>query len=51
VPLLPILQEFEARGIEVYEAKELRPTLEDVFVKVTGIESAHLEKEKGGAGK
>ena len=53
VPLLPVLQQLDEQGISVYEAKELRPTLEDVFVKVTGIESAHLqkEKEKGGAGK
>jgi len=53
IPLLPVMRYFDEKGIAVYEAKELRPTLEDVFVKVTGIESAHLEKEKekGGAGK
>ena len=51
VALLPILQDLAARGIEVYEAKELRPTLEDVFVQVTGIESAKLKKEKGSEGK
>ena len=35
-----------------YEARELRPTLEDVFVKLTGIEAVKLkkEKEKGGNG-
>lgn len=52
IPLLPVMQYFSERGIAVYEARELLPTLEDVFVRVTGIESAHLqkEKEKGGVG-
>jgi len=52
MPLLPVMQRYHERGIEVFEAKELRPTLEDVFVKVTGIESDKLkkEKEKGGTG-
>jgi ABC-2 type transport system ATP-binding protein len=51
--LLPVIQYFDERGISVYEAKELHPTLEDVFVKVTGIEAAKLkkEKEKGGMSK
>lgn len=53
IALSPVLQYLDSRGISVFEAKELRPTLEDVFVKVTGIEAAKLkkEKEKGGAGK
>ncbi|MCL1802266.1 MAG: ABC transporter ATP-binding protein [Eubacteriaceae bacterium] len=51
IPLLPVMQYFDQKGITVYEAKELRLTLEDVFVKITGIESGHLEKEKAGAGK
>lgn len=52
IPLLPVMQYFDEKGIAIYEAKELRPTLEDVFVQLTGIESAKLkkEKEKGGAG-
>lgn len=50
IALLPVLQHFDKKGISVYEAKELRPSLEDVFVKITGIEAAKLkkEKEKGG---
>ena len=50
IALLPILQYLDKKGISVYEAKELRPSLEDVFVKITGIEAAKLkkEKEKGG---
>jgi len=37
---------------EVFEARKIRPSLEDVFVDVTGIESASMkkEKEKGGGG-
>lgn len=46
--LLPVMEYFNEKGIAVYEAKELRPSLEDVFVKVTGIEAAKLKKEKGG---
>ncbi len=48
LPLLPILQFFQKKDIEVYEARELQPSLEDVFVKVTGIESSVLKQEKGG---
>jgi len=51
MPLLPFMLYFHDKGIEVYEAKELKPTLEDVFVRVTGIESEHLKKEKTEAGK
>ena len=53
IPLLPVMQYFSEKGVAVYEARELRPTLEDVFVKVTGIESGRLKKEKeqGGAKK
>ncbi|MGI6129708.1 MAG: ABC transporter ATP-binding protein [bacterium] len=52
IPLLPVIQYFDRNGIVVYEATEQRPTLEDVFVKLTGIEAAKLkkEKEKRGAG-
>lgn len=43
---------FEDRGIEVLEARKGQPSLEDVFVRVTGIEAAAMkkEKEKAGAG-
>lgn len=53
IALSPILQYLDGKGVSVYEARELRPSLEDVFVKVTGIEAAKLkkEKEKGGAEK
>ncbi len=46
IPLFPLMEYFHDKGIEVYEARELRPSLEDVFVKLTGIESSVLEKDK-----
>ncbi len=46
IPLLPVMKYFDGNGIAVYEARELRPTLEDVFVKLTGIEATKLKKEK-----
>ena len=51
VPLLPVMEFIHSKGIDVYEARELRPSLEDVFVRLTGIESSVLkkEKEKGGS--
>ncbi|MGI6175991.1 MAG: ABC transporter ATP-binding protein [Christensenellales bacterium] len=48
IPLLPVMEYFDRNGVSIYEARELRPTLEDVFVKLTGIEAARLKKEKGG---
>ena len=35
IPLLPVMAYLGDKGIAVYEAKELHPTLEDVFVKLT----------------
>ncbi len=43
--LLPIVQFFEERGLPVLEAKIVRPSLEEVFVNVTGIE---LQKMQNG---
>ncbi|NLA58201.1 MAG: ABC transporter ATP-binding protein [Firmicutes bacterium] len=53
LPLSPVLQYLDGLGVSIFEAKEMRPTLEDVFVRVTGIEAARLrkEKEKGGSGR
>lgn len=41
IALSPILQLLDSKGISVYEAKEIKPSLEDVFVKVTGIEASN----------
>jgi ABC-2 type transport system ATP-binding protein len=53
MPLSPVLQYLDKKGVSVFEAKAMRPTLEDVFVEITGIEAAKLtkEKEKGGMAK
>ncbi len=41
----------EDRGAEVAEARRLRPSLEDVFVEITGIEAGAMKQEKEKAGK
>ena len=46
IPLYPVMEFFHGKGIEVYEARELHPSLEDVFVELTGIKSTVLRKEK-----
>lgn len=51
IALSPVLQFLDHQGISVFEAKELRPSLEDVFVQVTGIDAGKLHKEKEGGKK
>jgi len=46
--LMPFMRFFEEQGIIVSEAKIQRPSLEEVFVKITGIEIHKLKKEKEG---
>ncbi len=46
--LLPLVQFFEDRNLPVYEARIIRPSLEDVFVKVTGIELQMMQSEQPG---
>ncbi len=45
-----VVRSLEEAGAEVLEARRLRPSLEDVFVRLTGIKAEALgrEKEKGG---
>ncbi len=51
----PLVRLLEDRGAEVSEARKVRPSLEEVFVNVTGIEAAAMKQEKerakSGAGK
>jgi len=42
----PLVRLLEDRGAEVSEARKLQPSLEDVFVEVTGIEAGALKQEK-----
>lgn len=46
----PLVRFLEHRGIEVTEARRVRPSLEDVFVQITGIEADAMRKEKEKAG-
>jgi ABC-2 type transport system ATP-binding protein len=43
----PLVRLIEDLGAEVTEARRVRPSLEDVFVRVTGIELDAMKKEKG----
>jgi ABC-2 type transport system ATP-binding protein len=52
VPVGPLVRFLEDNGAEVVEARRMRPSLEDVFVRITGIEAEAMrrEKEKKGGG-
>ncbi|TVS13432.1 MAG: ABC transporter ATP-binding protein [Planctomycetaceae bacterium] len=53
VHLAPLVRFLEDRSVDVTEARIIRPSLEDVFVAVTGIELERMrsEKDKGGRGR
>jgi ABC-2 type transport system ATP-binding protein len=42
----PLVRFLEDQGIEVSEARKIRPSLEDVFLKITGVEAEAMRKEK-----
>jgi ABC-2 type transport system ATP-binding protein len=42
----PLVRLLEDHGAEVSEARKVRPSLEDVFVEVTGIEAGAMKQEK-----
>jgi ABC-2 type transport system ATP-binding protein len=46
----PLVRVAEEQGAEVTEARRIRPTLEEVFVEVTGIELDMMRKEKEKSG-
>lgn len=48
VNLMPFMTFFNERNILVREAKIIHPSLEEVFVKITGIEVDKMNKEKEG---
>jgi len=47
----PLVRALEDRGMEVSEARRIRPSLEDVFVEVTGIEAKAMAVSRGGDGR
>ncbi len=51
VSLMPFMQFFDDNNYTVHEAKIIKPSLEEVFVKVTGIGIDKMKKEKEGGKK
>ncbi len=49
--LTPLMRFFEQKNLPVFEARLMRPSLEEVFVKITGIEIEKMKQEKEGKGK
>ena len=47
----PMVRFIEERGAEVSEARKLRPSLEEVFVGITGIAAAAMQEEREKRGK
>ncbi len=39
--LTPLMKFFEQKNLPVYEARIMRPSLEEVFVKITGMERTY----------
>ncbi|MFH0801713.1 MAG: ABC transporter ATP-binding protein, partial [bacterium] len=47
----PLMRFFEGKNLPVYEARIMRPSLEEVFVSITGIALEKMKQEKEGKGK
>jgi ABC-2 type transport system ATP-binding protein len=46
IPVGPLVRLLEDQGTEVYEARRIRPSLEDVFVAVTGVTVDQMKRDK-----
>jgi len=51
IAVSPIIQYLESKGSQVMEARRIMPSLEDVFVKITGVEAAEMDNDKNKKGK
>jgi ABC-2 type transport system ATP-binding protein len=47
----PVVRFIEEQGAEVTEARQIKPSLEEVFLEITGIEKEMMKKEKNGGQK
>lgn len=45
IELMPFMKFFDSKGVEVKEAKIIKPSLEDVFVEITGLEMNKSERK------
>ncbi|MCL6581643.1 MAG: ABC transporter ATP-binding protein [Firmicutes bacterium] len=50
IPVGPLAKVLEGEGITLLEAVRLRPSLEDVFVRITGVEAEVMRRDRLGAG-
>ncbi len=42
----PLVRFLEDNGLEVLEARRRQPSLEEIFMKITGLEAKEMKKEK-----
>lgn len=47
----PLVRFFEDRGRDIYEARKIGPSLEELFVEITGIEASAMKQEREKQGK
>ena len=50
IALFPLVKLFEEKKMPVYEAKIVRPSLEEVFVKTTGLELQKMQEQQNRKG-
>ena len=48
IDLMPLIEFLHANGISVFEAKLVRPSLEEVFVSVTGVDTQIMRIDREG---
>jgi len=46
IRVAPLIRMLEDKGVEVLEARKARPSLEDVFIRITGLDTSSLNREK-----